>query len=420
LPVVLAAWAAWPGSAASAAPSGKANAATSAPRADAAALRDTAAALGDLGLALLRDAPSPNAVVSPLAVATVLGMVQSGATGTTEHEIESLFGAGRAGAVAMRHSLPALSARMRAGTAAGPAPLRQAARLWIDSAVAKDVPAAFQRRLAQRHGADAVRVAFAEPEAARAQINRWTAEHTAGRVAELLGAGSLGRSTQITLTAAVHFRSAWERPFDAAATEPRPFKTAAGGEAAVPTLNDERAVAQTAVDGAQLYALPFASGFDLVLALPATAASGDTEALLKGLHGGGLARWHAALKAATPARCAFAMPKFAFAPRAGSIRPALERLGVKTAFTSRAELRPMLGRTAGGAHVDDVHHAAGMSIDEQGGEAVAAAAASIKPKTLAAPPPACAVDRAFVFAVMHRATGAPVFVGRVGDPARLE
>ncbi|MBK9442784.1 MAG: hypothetical protein IPN53_16375 [Comamonadaceae bacterium] len=37
-------------------------------------------------------------------------------------------------------------------------------------------------------------------------------------------------------------------------------------------------------------------------------------------------------------------------------------------------------------------------------------------KAFALPPPACAVNRPFVFAVMHRATGTPLFVGKVADP----
>ena len=415
-----------------------AKAAASVPATDAAAMQATTAALGDLGLALLRDAPGANAVVSPLAVATVLGMVQSGATGTTEREIEALFGAGRSGAAAMRRTLPALSAQLRgeggakagAGESSSPpappaapagatAPARQAARVWIDGTVAKDVPASFKRRLAERHGADASVLSFADTEGARAQINRWTAEHTAGRVAELLPAGSIAKSTQVTLTAALHFRAAWAQPFDAEQTEARPFAATAGGQATVPTLRDERSVAQAVVGGTQLYALPFAGGYDLVIALPA-AADGNVHALLQGASGAIFARWQTALKTAAAPRCSFALPKFSFAPKAGSIKAPLERLGVKTAFTERAELRPMFGRGGTGAHVDDVLHAAGIAIDEQGGEAFAAAAATVKPKTLAAPPPPCAVDREFAFVVMHRASGAPLFVGRVGDPARSE
>lgn len=398
-----------------------------------AALQSTTAALGDLGLALLRGAPGPNAVVSPLAVATMLGMVQSGADGATEREIEALFGGGRTGAQAMRITLPALSAQLREPFAAdgrSETPVRQAARVWLDAEVTKDVPAGFKRRLAQRHGADAAVLSFADADAAREQINRWAAEHTAGRVKELLPAGSVARSTRLTLTAALHFRSAWARPFEADRTATRAFTTATGAPVQVATMHDDRNVPQAVIDGVQLYGVPFASGFDLVIALPAAAGasgaggagSASVQSLLASVNGSTFARWHHELQtpAPVPARCSFSMPRFGFAPKAGSIKTPLQRLGVQRAFTERAELRPMLGRAAGSMHVDDVHHAAGITIDEAGGEAVAAAAATVKPKSMAPFLPACAVDRAFAFVVLHRASGAPLFVGRVGDPSLAE
>ncbi len=385
--------------------------------APAAATAAAATSLGELGLALLREPQGgANAVVSPLAVANALGMVHAGARGPTGQELEALFGAGRQGARSLRRALPALNAQLRSASPSGKAPaLNQAARLWVGSAVAKDVAAPYKRRLARRWGADASTVDFSKADTARGQINRWTAEHTAGRIPELLPAGALAKDTQVALTTAVHFRSPWIQPFDAGATEPRPFTSSAGAALSVPSLVGERSVAQAQVDGVQVYALPFASGFDLLVALPPVGA--DVATLARSGNGAVLQRWRSALQ---PAKCSFSMPKFNFAAKPGSLKSTLERLGVKTLFTTRADLQPMLGRAAGTAHVDDVHHAAGMAVDEQGGEAVAAMAISIKPKSLAAPLPTCAIDRAFVFAVVHQASGAPVFMGRVGDPSKLE
>jgi serpin B len=387
----------------------------------AAANAAAANSLGELGWALLREPQGgANAVVSPLALANALGMVHAGARGPAGREVEALFGAGRQGGRTLRRALPALNAQLRGAAPAGKAPaLNQAARVWISTKAAKDVPAPYKRRLARRWGAEASAVDFSKGDAARGQINRWTAERTAGRITELLPAGALAQDTQLALTTAVHFRSPWAQPFDAGATEPRPFTTSAGASVTVPTLLDERNVAQAQVDGVQIYALPFSGttgqAFDLIVALPVAGA--DVASLARSGNGAALQRWRAALQ---PAKCSFSMPKFNFAAQPGSMKAALERLGVKTLFSSRADLQPMLGRASGSAHVDDVHHAAGMAIDEQGGEAVAASAISIKPKSLAAPLPRCAVDRAFVFAVMHQASGAPVFMGRVGDPSKLE
>lgn len=372
----------------------------------------TAAALGDLGLVMLRQTTTSNAVVSPVAVAAALGMVHAGTEGAAEREIEALFGAQQSGPRGLKQRLPALLRQLTPATGA-PASFVMAGRVWMDREVTAAVPAAYTQRLAQRYQADAARVSFRDSEATRGQINGWTAEKTAGRIKELMAPGSVSEATQLTLTTAMHFRSPWQRPFDAARTEPRNFHLAGGQIKPVSTLNDERAVLQAEVNGAQVLALPFADEtYTLLLAQP-TEGRSLTE-LLQGLNGAELARWQTGLRAQ---RCALAVPKIALAPKAGPLRALLERLGVKTVFTTAADLRPMLGRQARAAHLGEVFHAAGIQIDEQGGEAVAAAAATVQSKSLVMPAPPCAVDRPFVFVVLHRATGAPLFMGRIGDPS---
>ena len=379
-------------------------------------------ALADLGQALLRQAGGPNAVVSPVATAVALGLVQAGANGAAETEIEALFGPGRTGTRALRQTLPALVRQMQGNSSAAAAsPLILAARLWVDSAAAPTVPAAYTQRLSSRWQADAQRVSFAQSEATRTQINAWTADRTGGRIKDLLSTGSVSAATQMALTAAVYFRSPWAKPFDPAQTTARPFKTAAGASKDVPTMVDERAVLQARVDGHLVIELPFAptgaagrSGFALLVAVP---DEGTAAAAEPGFTGAQLSRWRTALQ---PLKCELALPRFAIAPQPASLKAALQGLGVKTVFTDAADLRPMLGRQARQMHLDDLHHAAGITVDEEGGVAVAAAAATVRAKSLALPLPRCAVDRTFAFALVHQASGAPVFVGRVGDPLRRE
>lgn len=383
----------------------------------------TAVALADLGLALLRGSAGPNAVASPVAVAAALGLVHAGTQGAAEREIEALFGPPPPGPAngpqAFKRRLPALLQQLGSGPApASPAaaaapPFVLASHAWVGQDVARSLPGAYTQRIAQRYAAGATRVNFQASEAARQQINGWTAHHTAGRVAELLPPGSVSATTQLTLSTALHFRSPWQQPFDSARTEPRPFQRADGSSTPVPTLNDERAVLQAELPGARLLALPFAGeAYTLLLAQPAEGRS--LADWLQGLNGAALAGWPAALQ---PQRCALALPKLALAPQSAGLRTLLESLGAKTLFTSAADLRPMLGRQARGAQLGEIFHAAGLQLDEAGGEAMAAAAATVQSKSLALPAPACAVDRPFFFVVLHRASGTPLFMGRVGDPA---
>ncbi len=370
----------------------------------------TPAALADLGLAMLRQPGPTNAVVSPVATAAALGMVHAGLLGAAEIEIEALFGPVETGPRAFKLRLPALLQQLGAG--AEPSPFVLAGRVWMDTRIAASVPAGYTRRMAQRYRADSARVSFGKTEESRAQINAWTAQHTAGRISELLPAGSLAPATRLAITAAIHFKSPWERPFDPAQTAARAFQPASGSAKPVPMLLDERGVMQAQVDGTLVMSLPFAGeAWSLLLAVPAEGSSVD--ALARSLTGGILARWQAALQ---PEKCKLALPKFTIAPKSASIKPLLENLGVKTAFTTGADFRPLLGRQARDLHLDDVHQAAGITIDETGGEAVAAAAATVVSKSFAAPVPDCAVQRPFLFAVLHRASGTPLFMGRVGDP----
>ena len=78
----------------------------------------------------------------------------------------------------------------------------------------------------------------------------------------------------------------------------------------------------------------------------------------------------------------------------------------------------MLGQAGKSVMLDNVYQSATLIIDEQGGEAAAATGAAMMTKSFSPPAPVCAVDRPFVFAILHRATGVPLFLGKVTDPTQ--
>jgi len=74
---------------------------------------------------------------------------------------------------------------------------------------------------------------------------------------------------------------------------------------------------------------------------------------------------------------------------------------------------------APGLLIDEAIHAANITVDEQGTEAAAATAIGF----LEAAPGidiAVQVDRPFLFVLRHDATGTPLFVGRITDPASTQ
>lgn len=376
-----------------------------------------AASLADLGLGLLREQSlasgdaERNAVLSPLSLATALGMVHAGAGGPTRQEIATLLAPRAAGNRAFSTALPALIAAI--GTPGKDAPaLVSASRLWVDQQVARELPAPYRDTLAERYRADGQIVAFNKPEEARDTINQWIAKATGKKIEELIPAKGITPTTKVVVTNAVYFKSPWAEPFEPENTADRPFQLASGKSIPVKTMQATRSVRTGVVDNITVYELPFKGNYSLMIGLPP--AGHTLNALETDLDGVDIASWSGQLK---PVQCELSLPRFRIDPASRSISANLQALGVRTAFTDKADFGPMLGNASAGAHLADVFHAAGITIDETGGEATAATAATVVSKSLALNVRKCAIDRPFVFAITHKPTGAPVFMGKIANPA---
>lgn len=378
----------------------------------------TSGALAELALNLMRQASSEtgdaqrNAVVSPFSLVSALGMVHAGSAGATARELSTLLGSTSAGERIYTRRLPVLLDRL-APVAGNSGPFVMANRVWVDQAAAAALPPSYAALVADRFNADGMVLPFADAKASRAAINSWVAQRTANRIKELMPDGSITPNTRVVVTNAIHFKSPWAQPFDPAATIPKPFKVMAGAPKPVPTMVDERQVRTGVVDNVSVIELPFVGG-DYVLLVGMPPEGHTLNAFETDLEGLDLASWSSQLK---PMTCRLELPKFTIAPASKPLKHTLEALGVKTAFSPDADLSPMLGKAAKGVSLDNVYQSAAIIIDEQGGEAAAATGAAGSAKSFSMPVPACAVDRPFIFAVVHKPSGAPLFVGKVADPS---
>lgn len=437
----------------------------------------TATALMELGLALLRQgeagaqphaahatgtkdkaasAPGGNTVISPFSLVAALAMLQTGSSGNSARELNTLLGSNWSGQRIYSTHLPWLMQRLRTLPAAedpeaafaqdaplvttralgksgisasakakeqaipaavvnplNPLPFTMVNRMWVDGALLASVPASYSQQLHQRYQADASALNVSEPENARKTVNDWIAQATAQQIPTLLPEGAVTPNTKLILTNAIHFKSPWLKPFNPTNTAPKPFHSQASvAPKMVPTMQDERRVNMAIIDKVLVLELPFAgNGFSLVIAMPP--AERSLNALQNSLEGSDLAAWRSQLKSQT---CRLALPKFRIAPVSQSLKGSLQAMGVQTVFGPEADFSAMLGQAGKGVELDNVFQSATIVIDELGGEAAAATGAVATAKSFALPAPACAVDRPFLFAVVHQATGTPLFMGRVVVP----
>ncbi|MFB7472198.1 serpin family protein [Kitasatospora sp. NPDC056184] len=393
------------------------------PPADPARTAATAAATGAFGLDLLHTltadpgAAGRNLVLSPSGLATVLAMVLPGARGATAEE---LAGALHTELTPEQYAL-ATGALNRPGAPAGQdgPVLRQSDDLWAQQGYPIDrhylgvLAAAFGTGV---HTADFGK----DPEGARKAVNGVVEKATEGRIKNLFGPGQINRGTRLALTDALYLKADWAEPFTAAKSADRPFHRLDGTGSAVPTMAQTTRLRYAEGSGGilgepwQAVELRYAgSTLAMDLVVP---AQGGFEAFRKGLDQAELDR---ILGSLTERTVDLTLPKFHF-DTANELTPALQALGVKAAFGAAADLSGIPGPGADGAlAISTVVQKATVQVDEQG--TVAAVGSGVGMDVMAAPAPANPVelhiDRPFLFLIRDTATGRPLFLGQVTDPA---
>jgi serpin B len=382
----------------------------------------TAAADDAFGADLYRllGASGENTVFSPASIAAALRMALCGARGKTAAEIAAALHL--SGPEAASEGLRLLSGELSGASGAGDArdprdggaavTLRAPNTMWVQAGLAL-----LPEFTAQLREAAAVTVRQADfraaPEKARAEINQLIEEQTAGKITGLLGPGAIGPLTRLVLASAVYLKAAWAYPFPAHATGDAPFYPDGGGTGPAMTVRMMRRTADLPYlrgEGYQAVLLPYkASRLAMGVVLP----DGALSSLAARLAGRGL---RGLLAAAARRRVALSMPRFR--QRAGfGLVPVLRQLGIDAAFTDRADFSGITRDER--LVIDAVAHQAYIDVDEQGTEAAAATAITMRPTAIirAPEPVTMIVDRPFLFAIIDTDTGLPLFLGQVRRPA---
>jgi serpin B len=341
-------------------------------------------------------------------VTSALWMAWCGARGQTAAELARALHL-NGSADAADGGLRSLSALLGETAARGLVTFRAPDTVWVQSGLA--VRSEFTARLGDA-GATFADADFARaPKAAREEINRVIAEQTEGRITGLLPPDSVEPLTRLVLANAVYLKAAWADPFPAAQTGDAPFYPD-GPDRPGLTVRMMRGTAARAYlrgDHYQAVLLPYTDGG---LAMAVIVPDGPLTALRPAIAARGLG---GILAGTDRHRVTLVMPRFRVEASFDLI-PALRQLGVNEAFGDGADFSGIT--EAEPLRISTVAHKAYVDVDERGTEAAAATAVGIK--MLAAvrlpPPVTMVVDRPFLFAIIHTATGTPLFLGQVSRP----
>lgn len=393
----------------------------------------TANAINALGIELLHKSgrPGANALLSPYSIQSALGMTYAGAEGNTRIEMQKVlhypddeaavhrsFAALRnALEEVMQNSVREVERMQKHGATNDPVTLTVANRLFGQSGY--DFREPFLLLVRDDYGAPFEALDFVRnPADAAKHINGWVEDQTRQRIRHLIPEGAFSDRTCLVLVNAIYLKAPWAEEFRASATKLQPFHLGASNLINVPTMTATRSLGYARRDGHAALTIPYRGGELHFLILLPDAVDG-------------LADLEKELTARSLADCArlsqqeviLHLPKFKLEPPVMSLGRELQGLGMKSAFDQprgSANFDRIAPRRPNDyLFISEVFHKTFLNLDEKGTEAAAATAVAMfaasavmeKPR-----PIEVRVDRPFLFAIQHRASGACLFLGQLSDP----
>jgi len=353
--------------------------------------------------------PRANLVLSPSSLASGLGMAYLGARGGTAQAMARVLDLPAAGGQALEAGLQARSAALRGLDGPG-VTLSANDQVWADPTL--KTRRSYLNAVATGYDAGVAQAPLlSNPDRAAQEINQAIAAATRGQIPQLLAPGSLDDIGWV-LTDALYMKAAWATPFQASQTIPGPFTTAAGQQATVSFMNGGSYRAVSAA-GWTAVRLPYRGGKLAMVALLPRSVAGGCETPAASALGVMTARLAAGGTTGQVQTRSVSLPRVNLGGQV-SMKGLLTELGMGVAFTTSANFT---GLSPQACCIGLVEQAATLQVGEQGTVASAATAVGMQPTAERVQLPQVVFDRPYLMLVTATATGEPLFLARVANPA---
>src|SRR3984957_20639114 len=348
--------------------------------------------------------PDGNLFFSPESISTALAMVYAGARGSTASEMAKALHF----TVPPGQLHPAMGALLRDLNAAHTDyQLSVANALWAQQGYTFLDP--FLNLLKTDYGAGLQQVDFkGAPEAARSTINQWVDQKTQDKIKDLLAPGSLRPDTRLVLTNAIYFKGNWQTQFDKAQTKTEDFYLSQTKTTSAPLMHREGSFGYFDGGSFQVLEIPYKSNeLSLIVLLPKERSG--LAGLENSMTASNMQQW---LKQVAPvSKVIVTIPRFK-STQEFELSSALRSLGMPQAFASNADFSGMTGKRD--FAISAVIHKAFVEVNEEGTEAAAATAVTMRALAMRAPGPPRPVFRAdhpFIFLIRDNGSPKTFFIG---------
>ncbi len=250
-------------------------------------------------------------------------------------------------------------------------------------------------------------------EAARLTINQWVEQKTQDKIKDLLQPGALRSDTRLVLTNAIYFKGDWEMQFDKAQTKNEDFHLSPAQTTTAPLMHREGRFNYFDGGTFQILEIPYKSKeLSMIIFLPKD--TGGLSALEPSLTSSNLQQWLG--KLASVPKVIVTIPKFKMTQQF-ELGSTLSAMGMPQAFSGSADFSGMTGHRD--FAISAVIHKAYVDVNEEGTEAAAATAVTMRALAMRAPegpPPVFRADHPFVFMIRDNRSDSILFMGRMADP----
>ncbi len=349
--------------------------------------------------------PDVNLFFSPYSISSALAMLELGANGITEEEMNNVL------------HVPEDNAAWHDSQGVLSQDLHQPERCDYQLSIANrafgqegmNFLEAFQTGLEDTYGAPLEDINFGEPEAARQHINKWVSDNTKEKIPNLFPEGSINLATRLVLANAIYMNAPWKTAFDPNDTQSSDFSLSIDETTTVDMMWQEEMDGRIGYfENEDVFEVDY-KGDELALTIVRPHEIDGLAAIEADLSSDKIEEWVSNLN---NTELPFGFPKLELRYKAGLNEP-LKDLGMDSAFKDGvADFSGIVDDLP--LFVSAVIHEAWVKISEEGTEA--AAATGVVVGTESAGPMPFVVDRPFLFLVRDKLSDTILFIGRVVNP----
>ncbi len=337
-----------------------------------------------------------NCIISPLSITFALGMMNNGAAGQTQQEINDVLGFGDAGADAINQFCRKLLTE--APTLDNTTAAEIANTIFVNSGKDYHLQQGFIDKANEFYDAEPTELNFYDVQNTIDIINQWANDHTHGMIPEVLNEQTFKAKAVSYLLNALYFKGAWTKKFDKELTQDEPFN----GGTTVPMMQQKDYFPYRDNDLYQAICLPYGNeAYRMTVILPRENKTIDE--VLDQINTLNIDFTYCY------ERVDLKLPRIQTSTNINLVN-IMEELGMPSAFDDETAEFPYFGNR--NVFISNMFQKAAIDLDEEGTEA---AAVTVIEATDAIGIPEYIpfyANRPFIYTISEQSTGAIFFVGQ--------